>query len=129
LALEAPPDSIEADFDVVFTGAPADGNLRSLLAAQALLAGGGHLVVVAGIIAFLSNGEAGVAAGEPEAQIDRLERRRAELLRELVECEAALVQSEDRRDVLENELRVMRRSLTWRVTRPLRWIWSLVRRR
>ena len=124
LTLDAPPDAIEPGFDVVFTGAPADGGGRSLLAAQALLADGGQLVVVAGRAASLRENEAGVAPSESEVQIEQLERRIAALLRELVECEAALVESEDRRDVLQNELRAMKMSVGWRLTWPLRWVGS-----
>jgi hypothetical protein len=126
LALDAPPDAIEPGFDVVFTGVPAAGGGRSLLAAQALLADGGQLVVVASRAASLRENEAGVATGQSEVQ---LERRIAALLRELVECEAALVESDDRRDALQNELRAMKMSVGWRVTLPLRWVQALARRR
>ncbi len=125
VGLDAPPETIESDFDVVFAAAPDAGDGRSLLAARALLADGGLLVIVEG----RTSSEAPTATSEPEGQIEQLERRCAALLRELVECEAALVQSDDQRGVLQVELQTMRTSLGWRVTGPLRWIESLVRRR
>ena len=114
LLLDAPPDSIEGGFDVVFTGAPADHDGRSLLAAQALLGDGGQLVVIAGHATPLLG----------DSDVEQLERRRAAILRELVECEAALVQSEDLRDGLQNQMRAMKLSASWRLTRPLRWFES-----
>ena len=130
LALDAAPGTIEATFEVVFIGAPADDNGSSLLEAQALLADGGHLVVVPSLHpAPFAKNETGVATSESEAQIEQLERRRAALLRELLECEAALVESEDIRDALLDEIRAMSMTLSWRVTRPLRWVRALTRKR
>ena len=121
LALDTPPDTVEDGFDVVFASAPVNGNGQTLQAAQALLAEGGRLVVVAG--------RAGVATGESDLPIEQLERRCAALFKELVACEAALVESENRREAVLREIRTLQMSVSWRLTRPVRWVGRLVRRR
>jgi hypothetical protein len=134
LRADAPPDELRADFDIALVGVSAESDDHQVEAAQALLGPRGQTVVVGRAAAeSVSLGDAnGAASAEVEAlhaRIADLERRRAAVLVELVSCEAQLSRSTELADAVHTEILMMRRTVSWRITSPLRWMRARARSR
>lgn len=123
LGADAPPDVVRADFDVVLIAVDGTTDADELVAAEALVRPGGRvLVVVAG------HDDHAVEPSDPhrieslDARVEHVERRRNAVLAELVQSEQALGRAQELADAAQTELLLMRRTFSWRVTGPLRWI-------
>lgn len=126
LQADQPPDDVRADFDVVIVEVDGSTDEAEIRAAEGLARRGGRvLLVVRSRHADLPGEDEGVADDERdryEARLEHLERRRAAVLDELVASEQALSRAEALADAASAELKLMRRTVSWRLTRPLRWV-------
>jgi len=130
---DAPPDELRADFDVVLVAADGESDGAAIDPARALLAPQGQLIVVVPIeSAGLPPDAAETSEGRDvqafRARISHLEKRRTAVLDELLSCEGALIQSEEFAQAVHDEILLMRQTVSWRVTRPLRWVRARARR-
>ena len=123
---DAQPKRIGADYDVVVVAVDVEGEGRELDDAAAVAGPRATLVAVVETseIDLSTNGTGGESRhlDELRGHIERLEGRRSAVLRELVSCEQALSRSEQLAEDVHEEILMMRRTVSWRVTRPLRWV-------
>lgn len=134
LAPEAPSAELSADFDVVLLAVYPDGDRLELEAARSMLRPDGclALVVHSAPDAPAGDGPADGSSAELDALAGRLERseaRRAAILDELLECERALTRTQEFAEGVHTEILLMRRTVSWRVTWPLRWVRARAARR
>ena len=126
---DALPGHLGAHFDVVLVTVDEQGDGRELHDAASMSAPTATIVAVLRTPqapATVSNGATGEGREHDALRgtIERLEARRAAVLRELVTCEQALSRSEEFAETVHEEILLMRRTVSWRITRPLRWIRS-----
>lgn len=134
LASEAPSEYSPADFDVVVLAVEPESDSLELEAARSLLAPQGCLALVVHPPSDAPYGADGTGrrGAEVDALVGRLERseaRRAAILDELIECERALTRTQEFAQGVHDEILLMRRTVSWRVTWPLRWVRTHATRR
>jgi hypothetical protein len=126
-SLLMPSSDGDTEFDVVIVGLGAVDDDPRVGTAKTLLRPRGTLVVVATTQDTrppLEDVRGGRDVDRLKAQLEFAESRRSALVDELFAAEQLLSDAETRgRDVVD-EIHAMRRTVSWRVTRPLRWMRS-----